>query len=107
AGFVREWRDSVAQERASDAVPIRPERLCAALSDVLPPDAILVADTGYSSQWTGTYVDLRHEGQHYLRAAGSLGWGFPASLGAKLAAPRRPVVCFTGDGGFMYHMAEL
>jgi acetolactate synthase-1/2/3 large subunit len=106
-GFVKAWKAAVAQDMASDAVPIRPERLCAELSKVLPPDVILVSDTGYSSQWSGTYVELRHEGQRYLRAAGSLGWGFPASLGAKLAAPDAPVVCFTGDGGFMYHMAEL
>jgi acetolactate synthase-1/2/3 large subunit len=45
--------------------------------------------------------------QTFIRAAGSLGWGFPASLGAKCAAPNRPVICFTGDGGFWYHFAEL
>src|SRR5690606_8474689 len=105
--YVREWNDSVARARASESQPIQPERLCAELSDVLPADAILVADTGHSSQWSGTFVQLRHTGQRYLRAAGSLGWGFPASLGAKLAAPQAPVVCFTGDGGFMYHMSEL
>lgn len=106
-GFVDGWNQSVAQARASETLPIQPERLCAELSEVLPPNAILVSDTGYSSQWSGTYVQLRHPGQRYLRAAGSLGWGFPASLGAKLAAPNAPVVCFTGDGGFMYHMPEL
>ena len=42
-----------------------------------------------------------------MRAAGSLGWSFPASLGAKCAAPNRAVLCFTGDGGFYYHLAEL
>lgn len=106
-GFVKEWNDAEASAKACDSVPIRPERLCAELSDALPPDAILVSDTGYSSQWSGTYVELRHEGQRYLRAAGSLGWGFPASLGAKFAAPEATVVCFTGDGGFMYHLPEL
>src|SRR5208337_776901 len=34
-------------------------------------------------------------------------WGFPASLGAKCAAPERPVLCFTGDGGMLYHIGEL
>jgi acetolactate synthase-1/2/3 large subunit len=43
----------------------------------------------------------------FLRAAGSLGWAFPASLGAKCALPNRPVICFTGDGGFWYHIQEL
>jgi len=42
-----------------------------------------------------------------LRAAGSLGWAFPASLGAQCAAAGRKVLCFTGDGGFYYHLAEL
>ncbi len=107
AEFVRQWKSSIADRRSSEAVPIRPERLCAELSRVLPPNAILVADTGYSSQWSGTFVELRHEGQRYLRAAGSLGWGFPASLGAKFAAPDATVVCFTGDGGFMYHLPEI
>lgn len=104
---VRQWREAFAPVRTADAEPIRPERLCTVLGELLPPDAILVTDTGYSSQWTGTLTDLAHEGQRYYRASGSLGWGFPASLGAKLAAPGAPVVCFTGDGGFMYHLPEL
>lgn len=102
-----EWRESVAKELNSDARPIRPERLCRELSSWLPEDAIVVADTGYSSQWTGAFLDLKHERQRYIRAAGSLGWAFPASLGAKCASPESPVVCFTGDGGFMYHLPEL
>ncbi|HEV2301750.1 MAG TPA: thiamine pyrophosphate-dependent enzyme, partial [Stellaceae bacterium] len=72
-----------------------------------PADAILVADTGYSGIWTGTLVEFDGAGQSYLRAAGSLGWAFPASLGAKCAAGDRKVLCFTGDGGFYYHLAEL
>ena len=49
----------------------------------------------------------RLSAQSYYRTAGSLGWGFPAALGVKCAMPGRPVVCFTGDGGFYYHIAEL
>ena len=52
-------------------------------------------------------IDLNGTGQSYQRAAGSLGWAFPASLGAQCAAGQRRVVCFTGDGGFYYHLAEL
>jgi len=36
-----------------------------------------------------------------------LGWAFPASLGVKYALPNRPVLCFTGNGGFYYHISEL
>jgi acetolactate synthase-1/2/3 large subunit len=107
AGLIADWRASMAPLLASDAKPIRVERLCAELTRALPPNAILVADTGYSGIWTGTLIELDGVGQTYLRAAGSLGWSFPAALGAKCAAPDRPVVCFTGDGGFYYHLAEL
>lgn len=102
-----EWRQFQDAAVDQDAAAIRPERLCAEIGDWLPPDAILVADTGYSSHWAGVFLDITHEGQDFIRAAGSLGWSFPASLGAKCAAPDRPVVCFTGDGGFMYHLPEL
>ena len=107
AALVARWRASAAAHMRSSEVPIRPDRLCAALSEALPPEAILVADTGYSGIWTSTLVDLDGKGQTYLRAAGSLGWGFPAALGAKCAAPKRKVVCFCGDGAFYYHLSEL
>ncbi|MFL7808987.1 MAG: thiamine pyrophosphate-binding protein, partial [Anaerolineae bacterium] len=106
-GWVQGWRESVAPLVHSEEVPIRPERLCKELTEVLPPDAILVSDTGHSGIWTGTMVDLKHPGQAYVRCAGSLGWGFPAAIGAKCAQPDRPVLCFTGDGGFWYHLTEL
>ncbi|MFW5941699.1 MAG: thiamine pyrophosphate-binding protein [Chloroflexota bacterium] len=105
--LVQAWRDDVEAQRRSDEVPIRPERLCRELGEVLPEDAVLVADTGYSAIWTATMVPLTHPGQTYLRAAGSLGWSFPAALGAKCAAPDRPVICFNGDGAFWYHFGEL
>jgi acetolactate synthase-1/2/3 large subunit len=91
----------------SDAVPIRPERICRELTDNLPDETVLLSDTGHSGMWTGGMVDLNGSEQQYIRAAGSLGWGLPASLGAKLALPDRPVLLFTGDGGFWYHIAEL
>ena len=105
--LVSEWRDDVAPLANSTAVPIRPERLCTELTKTLPSDAILLADTGHAGIWTGSMVDLKSQEQSFFRAAGSLGWGLPAALGAKCAAPDRPVICFSGDGGFWYHMVEL
>ena len=107
ARIVADWRTSMAPLVADDRSPIRVERLCAEITKALPADGIVVADTGYSGIWTGTMIDFNGTGQTYLRAAGSLGWSFPASLGAKCAAPDRAVLCFTGDGGFYYHLAEL
>jgi acetolactate synthase-1/2/3 large subunit len=105
--LVSAWRKETEYLRNSEAIPMRPERLCKEIGDWLPSDAYLVADTGYSSQWTGTTLYLSDPRQRYLKAAGSLGWAFPAAIGVKCAMPDRPVVCFTGDGGLMYHLLEL
>ena len=107
ARIVADWRATMTPLCENDTTPIRVERLCAEITRALPSDAVLVADTGYSGIWTGTMIELNGVGQTYLRAAGSLGWSFPASLGAKCAAGARNVLCFTGDGGFYYHLAEL
>ncbi|MDF1584823.1 thiamine pyrophosphate-binding protein [Marinimicrococcus flavescens] len=104
---VAAWRESMAEAMASEASPIRVERLCHEITKALPENGVLVADTGYSTIWAATLIDLPHPGQTFLRAAGSLGWSFPAALGAKCGAPERPVVCFTGDGAFYYHLSEL
>jgi acetolactate synthase-1/2/3 large subunit len=105
--LVSEWRSETNPLRNSDASPIRPERICQELTDFLPSDALLVSCTGHSGIWTGTMVELTESGQGYFRAAGSLGWAFPAALGVKCALPQRPVICFTGDGGLWYHIEEL
>jgi acetolactate synthase I/II/III large subunit len=100
------WEESEPM-RSSDGVPIRPERICKEISEWLPPGGVVVSDTGHSGLWTGQMVRLTRPGQRYIRCAGSLGWAFSASLGIKAALPEQPVVCFCGDGGFYYHLAEL
>jgi len=103
----KEWAAKYQGALTSDAVPMRPERLCGELSKHLPDDAIVVVDTGHAGMWMGGMFDLTSARQSYLRSAGHLGWAFPAGLGAKCATPERPVVTFTGDAGFWYHIAEV
>lgn len=105
--LVAKWRAENEPSRNSSAVPIRPERICKEISETLPPDGVVVSDTGHAGIWTGTMLYLTHPTQRYFRCAGSLGWGFPGALGVKCALPDKPVLCFTGDGGFYYHIAEL
>lgn len=107
AGMMAAWREARAALLASDAAPITPDRLCAEITAALPEDGILVADTGYSGIWTSTLIELNGTTQTYLRAAGSLGWAFPAALGAKCAAGKRKVICWSGDGAIYYHLTEL
>ena len=106
-GICAEWREKYRALLASDAVPMRPERLCADLSAALPDDVIVMVDTGHAGMWMGSMFDLRSASQSYIRSAGHLGWAFPAGIGAKAACPERPVVVFTGDAGFWYHIAEI
>ena len=101
------YKQESSEHYNSDVLPMRPERLCKELSDCLPDDAILLSDTGHAGVWCAQMMDLKKPEQSFLRAAGSLGWALPAAMGAKCAAPDRPVICFTGDGGVWYHMTEL
>jgi acetolactate synthase-1/2/3 large subunit len=103
----RAWREKYQPALTSEAVPIRPERLCHELTRHVPDDAIIVVDTGHAGIWMGGMFDLTSTRQSYMRSAGHLGWAFPAGLGAKCACPDRPVVTFTGDAGFWYHIAEV
>jgi acetolactate synthase-1/2/3 large subunit len=107
AAIVAAWREARAPYLANASVPIWPDRLCDEITRALPDDGILVADTGYSGIWSSTLIELNGQGQTYLRAAGSLGWSFPAALGAKCAAPNRKVICWSGDGAIYYHLTEL
>jgi len=107
AAWRAEWEKFIRPNFEIHATPIRPERICAELSRHVPDDGIVVVDTGHAGMWMGGMFDLTSPRQSYMRSAGHLGWAFPAALGAKAACPSRPVVCFTGDAGFWYHIGEL
>jgi len=105
--LVAEWRADAERMRNSDAVPLRPERICREITQALPADGVIVSDTGHAGMWTGQMIDITQPSQRYIRCEGSLGWGLPGAMGVKCALPDRPVLCFTGDGGIYYHLAEL
>ena len=107
SGYVRDYWAECEPLRNSDAVPMRPERICKELGEWLPAEATLVVDTFHAAIWTTQMSRFQRPGQNYLPCAGSLGWSFPATLGAKAALPDKPVIGFCGDAGFYYHMAEL
>jgi acetolactate synthase-1/2/3 large subunit len=106
-GLRNDWYAKYKPQLESGAVPIHPARICNELTRHMPDDAIVVVDTGHAGMWMGGMYDLRMPAQSYMRSAGHLGWAFPAGLGAKAACPDRPVVVFTGDAGFWYHIGEV
>lgn len=107
AALKRQWTETVEEWESANRLPVRPERLHREISRALPRDALVVVDTGHAAAWAARHLYLEHPGQALLRAAGSLGWAYPAALGAKCARPGRPVVCLCGDGGFLYHLSEM
>jgi thiamine pyrophosphate-dependent acetolactate synthase large subunit-like protein/nitrite reductase/ring-hydroxylating ferredoxin subunit len=79
----------------------------AALSDHLPADAVVGIDVGNHAYSLGRYLESK--GQPVLMSGylGSIGFGYPAAMGAWAAEPDRPVVAVTGDGGFGQYAMEL
>ena len=114
----RSWcvraRDGWLQERAAfevreaARVPVAPACVVAAMRNTLGVDDVVVSDTGYMAAWTSALFDVARAGRGHIRAAGSLGWGLPAAVGAQIAlGSRGKAVCVTGDGGIGYHFFEL
>jgi len=91
------------------AMPIKPERLVATLNEVLPEDAILVADPGTPCPYFSAYYRLERTGRHFIsnRAHGALGYSMAAALGAWHARPDRKCVAVMGDGSFGFTSGEL
>ena len=82
--------------------------LFAALSRSAPRDAVIAVDVGNNTYSFGRYFECSGE-QSVLMSGylGSIGFGYPAAIGAWAAAPGRPIIAVTGDGGFGQYLAEL
>jgi acetolactate synthase I/II/III large subunit len=106
---MRAWEDDAAPRLNSRDRPVHMARLCRELNKTLPADAILVADGGFAGHWTGLLYDTKSPGRHFIpdRGFASIGYGLPGGMGAALAAPDRPVVAISGDGGFNMMLGEL
>ncbi len=102
AEWQEEWERHVAPGRSDAAVPLRPERVLADLRAVLPADGILISDVGAHHNWIVQEWQPGGPGT-LLQSWGfaSMGFGVGGALGARLAAPDRPVVAVVGDGGFL------
>jgi len=87
---------------------LNPYHLMRLIDQHVGGDDLVVADTGYMAAWAVTVLQQKKAGRNTLRAAGSLGWAFPAAFGAKLAVgDKRRVFGLTGDGGLGYHIGDL
>jgi acetolactate synthase I/II/III large subunit len=104
-----DWRETARARLESDEVPVGMGRLMGELNRGLPENALLIADGGFAAHWGGLLFDQKRAGRGFVpdRGFASIGYGLPGAIGARLAAPDRPVVALTGDGGFNMVLGEL
>lgn len=91
-----------------DSFPMMPQRIVDEVRQVLPKDALITTDVGWNKNGVGQQFDI-YEAGSILTPGGfaTMGFGAPAALGAKIAAPNRVVVSLVGDGGFGQNPAVL
>jgi len=94
---------------ASTDMPVRPERVLAALQKALPANAIVVADPGTPCPYFSGHYQFNTPGRRFItnRAHGALGFALPASIGAQVGDPDAKVVAVMGDGSFGFAVGEF
>lgn len=108
-GRVAPFWDDFERKSRSEAYPVKPQRIFAALDRVLPQASVIVADPGTMTPFTAGAFETRRPGRSIVipRAHGGLGYAIPAVVGAKIARPNETVVCLCGDGSFGMSGTEL
>ena len=102
------WRAEKARRAADDrGAGVAAAAVFEALSEHLPAAAVVAVDVGNHAYSLGRYLESK--GQPVLMSGylGSIGFGYPAAIGAWVADPERPIVAVTGDGGFGQYATEL
>ncbi|MFK7963646.1 MAG: thiamine pyrophosphate-binding protein [Burkholderiaceae bacterium] len=101
--------DFLASLAASASKPICPELVVQSLNQLLPPEAIVVADPGTPCPYLSAYFDPPQAGRYFMtnRAHGALGFSLPAAIGASVGRPDAMVVSVMGDGSFGFACGEL
>ncbi len=87
---------------------LKPQFVIRELSRLGGENAIVATDVGQHQMWAAQHFVVR-EPQTFLTSGGlgTMGYGFPAAIGARLAAPDKRVICITGDGSFQMNIQEL
>lgn len=93
--------------RMKDQEGLTPEKVIRAVNDRYK-DSVIVTDVGQNQLWTTQYIDLDVNRQLLTSGGlGTMGYGFPAAIGAQLGNPEKKVIAFSGDGGFQMNIQEM
>ncbi|MEW6272390.1 MAG: acetolactate synthase large subunit [Thermodesulfobacteriota bacterium] len=111
----RAWRARLAELRASSPLampgaddPLQPYGLVRCAAEIFGDEPIVTTDVGQHQMWVAQAYPFRRPRQLLTSGGlGTMGFGLPAAIGAALAAPGTPVLCFTGDGSLLMNLQEL
>ena len=112
---VNSWTDKIKQRKVDllprvtyDDVPLKPQAVIKEISEVLTADSILTTDVGQNQMWAAHFYNTQKPRKFISSGGlGTMGFGFPSAIGAKVACPEDPVVSINGDGGFLMVCQEL
>ncbi|MDW4095396.1 biosynthetic-type acetolactate synthase large subunit [Staphylococcus saprophyticus] len=97
-----------AYKEDEDGVFSKPQRTIEYIGEITQGDAVVTTDVGQHQMWVAQFYPFKNHGQLVTSGGlGTMGFGIPAAIGAKLAAPDKTVVAFIGDGGFQMTNQEM
>lgn len=97
-----------AYKEDEDGVFSKPQRTIEYIGEITQGDAVVTTDVGQHQMWVAQFYPFKNHGQLVTSGGlGTMGFGIPAAIGAKLAAPDKTVVAFVGDGGFQMTNQEM
>lgn len=105
---IQVWREEHPLKIPKADDKIYPQHMIEAISEETKGEAVVVTDVGQHQMWAAQHYRFNHP-QSFISSGGlgTMGYGFPAAMGAAIAKPDRPVWCITGDGGFQMTSFEL
>ncbi|MEG3223970.1 MAG: acetolactate synthase, large subunit, biosynthetic type [Methanobacteriales archaeon Met13] len=105
---VKEFRSSCMPRLTFDDFPLKPQQVIKEISETVNDDTILTTDVGQNQMWMAHYFTSRIPRKFISSGGlGTMGFGFPAAMGAKVALPEEDVVAVCGDGGFLMVCQDL
>ena len=115
APSIPEWTENAKKVKSRcccnqewDCVPIAPQKVMQEINKVIDDDTIVTTDVGQNQMWAMHYLDIEHPRQFITSGTfGTMGFGLPSALGAKVAKPDKNVMTITGDGGLQMVIQEL
>jgi len=105
---VLNFRKTCIPRLSFDDIPLKPQQVIKELSEAITDDTIVTTDVGQNQMWMAHYFTSRNPRKFISSGGlGTMGFGFPAAMGAKIAMPDSDVVAVCGDGGFLMVCQDL